>query len=46
MDTKGIAFKLSINEVVLPNFEGKVEKFVFIVTVGSHFKLGCVLISP
>ena len=36
----GIGCKLSITEVILSNFEEAVEKSVFIVTVGSYFKLG------
>ena len=40
MDTKGIGFKLSVTEVVLSNFDETAKKFVFMVTVGSHFQLG------
>ena len=40
MDTKGIGFKLSVTEVVMSNFEETAKKFVSIVTVGFHFKLG------
>ena len=40
MDTKGIGFQLSVTEEVLSNFEETAEKFVFMATVGSHFKLG------
>ena len=36
----GIGFKPSVTEVILSNFEETVKKFVFTVTVGSHFKLG------
>ena len=40
MDTKRIGFKLSVTEVVLSNFEETAKKSVFMVTVGSSFKLG------
>ena len=38
--TAGIGCKLLVTEVILSNFEEAVEKFVFIVTTGSDFKLG------
>ena len=35
----GIGLKLSVTEVALSTFEETVKKFIFTVTMGSHFKL-------
>ena len=39
MDTIGMGCKLFVTKVTLSNFGEVVMKFIFIVTVGSHFKL-------
>ena len=38
--------KLFVTKVILPNFEEVVMKFIFIVTVDSHFKLGIIWNNP
>ena len=40
MNTTGLGYKLPVTEVILFNFGETVMKFEFLVTVGSHFKLG------
>ena len=38
VDAMGLGCKLSVTKVILSNFEEAVEKFVFIVKMGSLFK--------
>ena len=41
----GVVVELSVKEVVLPNFDIKDVKFVFTVTVASHFSSGVYWVS-